>query len=271
MIFYITLWQYINVKKFLFFLVLYISHGQALEYEKYSYEDLIQIQTTLLNSYSSDSDSSVALSLSQVSYKISEYLFETYTENNDPSLILDAIDSLDIAISIYPENKNYYLLKGDLFYLIKIYDAYYLDAMRAYEYSEDKILESKKSFVSLIDLYINQELYSEAFILIRKMLLSDAQWLLDEFFDMTITVTSQTYNQKIILEDLGKLAKKYTVEIPNIYLAQSYLSLSLNDYDLVKNFYKKYEASKVFSENKNFSTQEDGILNYLNIMAQLNE
>ena len=64
---------------------------------------------------------------------------------------------------------------------------------------------------------------------------------------------------------LGKLAKKYTVEIPNIYLAQSYLSLSLNDYDLVKNFYKKYEASKVFSENKNFSTQEDGILNYLNI------
>ena len=186
-------------------------------------------------------------------------------------MIKDAIDSLDISISIYPENKNYYLLKGDLFYLIKKYDAYYLDAMRAYEYSEDEILESKKSFVSLIDLYTNQELYSEAFLLIRKMLLFDSQWLLDEFFDMTITLTLQTSNQKILLEDLSMLAGQYNAEIPNIYLAQSYLSLSLNNYELVKNSHKKYEAAKIFSENSNFSNQEDAILNYLNTMAELNE
>ena len=143
--------------------------------------------------------------------------------------------------------------------------------MRAYEYSEDEILESKESFVSLIDLYTNQELYSEAFLLIRKMLIFDSQWLLDEFFDMTITLTLQTSNQKILLEDLSMLAGQYNAEIPNIYLAQSYLSLSLNNYELVKNSHKKYEAAKIFSENSNFSNQEDAILNYLNTMAEFNE
>ena len=259
------------MKKFILFLILFVSYGQAVDDEQYSYEDLIKIQTILLDSYSSDSDQSISLSLSQVSFKIAELLMQNYVENNDPSIIKDAIDSLDISISIYPENKKYYLLKGDLFYLIKKYDAYYLDAMRAYEYSEDEILKSKKSFVSLIDLYTNQELYSEAFLLLRKMLLIDSKWLLNEFFDMTITLTLQTSNQKILLEDLSMLAGQYNAEIPNIYLAQSYLSLSLNNYELVKKSHKKYEAAKIFSENLNHSNQEDSILNYLNTMAQLYE
>ena len=259
------------MKKLILFLVFFVLYGQSIDDDQYSYEDLIRKQTILLDSYSSNSDQSIALSLSEVSFKIAELLMRSYIENNDPSLIKDAIDSLDISISIYPENKNYYLLKGDLFYLIKKYDAYYLDAMRAYEYSEDEILESKESFVSLIDLYTNQELYSEAFLLIRKMLIFDSQWLLDEFFDMTITLTLQTNNQKILLEDLSMLAGQYNAEIPNIYLAQSYLSLSLNNYELVKNSHKKYEAAKIFSENSNFSNQEDAILNYLNTMAELNE
>ena len=55
-----------------------------------------------------------------------------------------------------------------MLYLIRKYDTFYLDAMRAYEDSEDAIFESKKSFVALIDLYTNQELYSEAVFLIRK-------------------------------------------------------------------------------------------------------
>ena len=103
------------------------------------------------------------------------------------------------------------------------------------------------------------------------MLLFDSKWLLDEFFDMTITLTLQTSNQKILLEDLSMLAGQYNAEIPNIYLAQSYLSLSLNNYELVKNSHKKYEAAKIFSENLNHSNQEDSILNYLNTMAQLYE
>ena len=259
------------MKKLILFLVFFVLYGQAIDDDQYSYEDLIRIQTILLDSYSSGSDQSIALSLSEVSFKISELLMQSYIENNDPSLIKDAIDSLDISISIYPENKNYYLLKGDLFYIIKQYDAFYLDAMRAYEYSEDEILESKESFVSLIDLYTNQELYSEAFLLLRKMLLFDSKWLLDEFFDMTITLTLQTSNQKILLEDLSMLAGQYNAEIPNIYLAQSYLSLSLNNYELVKKSHKKYEAAKIFSENLNHSNQEDSILNYLNTMAQLYE
>ena len=78
-------------------------------------------------------------------------------------------------------------------------------------------------------------------------------------------------NQKILLEDLSMLAGQYNAEIPNIYLAQSYLSLSLNNYELVKNSYKKYEAAKIFSENSNFFNQEDAILNYLNTMAESNE
>ena len=117
--------------------------------------------------------------------------------------------------------------------------------MRAYEYSEDEILESKESFVSLIDLYTNQELYSEAFLLIRKMLFFDSQWLLNEFFDMTITLTVlQTNNQKILLEDLSMLADQYNAEIPNIYLAQSYLSLSLNNYESVKKFIKNMRLQR---------------------------
>ena len=94
---------------------------------------------------------------------------------------------------------------------------------------------------------------------------------LSEFFDMTISLTLQTNNQKILLEDLSMLAGQYNAEIPNIYLAQSYLSLSLNNYELVKNSHKKYEAAKIFSENSNFSNQEDAILNYLNTMAEFNE
>ena len=52
--------------------------------EQHSYEDLIKIQTILLDSYSSDSNQSIALSLSQVSFKIAELLIQSYIENNDP-------------------------------------------------------------------------------------------------------------------------------------------------------------------------------------------
>ena len=99
----------------------------------------------------------------------------------------------------------------------------------------------------IIDLYTNQELYSEAFLLIREMLLFDSHWLLNEFFDMTISLTLQTNNQKILLEDLSMLAGQYNAEIPNIYLAQSYLSLSLNNYELVKG--EKYGTYKVVEVN----------------------
>ena len=107
------------MKKLTLFLVFFVLYGQAIDDDQYSYEDLIRIQTILLDSYSSDSDQSISLSLSQVSFKIAELLMQNYVENNDPSIIKDAIDSLDISISIYPENKKYYLLKGDLFFLIK--------------------------------------------------------------------------------------------------------------------------------------------------------
>lgn len=260
-----------SVKYSILILTLIVSYIQASEDSQYSYQELIEIQSVLLDSYSADSDQSVALSLSQVSYKVAENLMQSYIENNDPSVIRDAIDSLNISISIFPENQTFYLFKGDMYYQIRKYDAYYLEAMKAYEDSQNVILESKKSFVSLIDLYANQELYAEAFLLIRKMLFFDSQWLLDEFFDMTITLTSQTNNQEILLGDLSVLADQYNVEIPNIYLAKSYLSLSLNDYEIVKKSYAKYQAAKLFSENQNISSRGKTISNYLNTMAQLNE
>ena len=75
------------MKKFILFLILFVSYGQAVDDEQYSYEDLIKIQTILLDSYSSDSDQSISLSLSQVSFKIAELLMQNYVENNDLSLI----------------------------------------------------------------------------------------------------------------------------------------------------------------------------------------
>ena len=245
--------------------MLFISHGQANEDDQYSYQDLLKIQSILLDSYPSDSNQSMAISLANVSYKIAENLIQSFSDSNNPSLIKDAIDSLDISISIIPENKGYYLLKGDLYYLIREYDAFYLDAIRAYENSGGEILESKRSFVSLIDLYANQELYSDAFLLISKMLFLDSPWLLNEFFDMSITLTMLSNNQSVMLEAIESLEDQYTVEIPNIYLAKSYISLSLNDYESVKSSYAKYEAAKLFSGNEGTSLTEETISNYLNI------
>ena len=89
------------MKKLLLFLVFFVLYGQAIDDDQYSYEDLIKIQTILLDSYSSNSDQSIALSLSEVSFKIAELLMQSYIENNDPSIIKDAVDSLDISISIF--------------------------------------------------------------------------------------------------------------------------------------------------------------------------
>ena len=259
------------MKKIVIVLSIFFSYGYAIAESQYSYEELIEIQSVLLDSYSSDSDESIAISLSNVSYKIAENLIQDFIANKDPSSIKDAIDSLDISISIFPNNKKFYLLKGDLLYLIRKYDTFYLDAMRAYEDSEDAIFESKKSFVALIDLYTNQELYSEAVFLIRKMLSLDASWLLNEFFDMTITLTVLANNQSKMLESLDFVADQYTIEIPNVYLAKSYLSLSLNDYESVKSSYAKYEAAKVFSKDAKTSIQAETISNYLKMKAETNE
>ena len=84
-------------------------------------------------------------------------------------------------------------------------------------------------------------------------------------------IFQKTNNQEILLGDLSVLADQYNVEIPNIYLAKSYLSLSLNDYEIVKKSYAKYQAAKLFSENQNISSRGKTISNYLNTMAQLNE
>lgn len=259
------------MQKIILIFIIFASYVQAIEDSKYSYEDLIKIQTILLDSYLSDSNESIAISLSNVSYKIAENLMQTFLAINDPSIVKDAIDNLDIAISIFPDNKKYYLFKGDLLYLIKGYDAFYLDAMKAYESSEDEILKSKESFVALIDLYINQELYTEAVFLIRKMLSFDSSWLLNEFFDMTITLTVLANNHSKMLESLDFVADQYTIEIPNVYLAKSYLSLSLDDYESVKNSYVKYEAAKVFSKDAKTSIQAETISNYLKMKAETNE
>ena len=111
------------MKKIVLVLSIFFSYGYAIAESQYSYEELIEIQSVLLDSYSSDSDESIAISLSNVSYKIAEHLIQDFIANKDPSSIKDAIDSLDISISIFPNNKKFYLLKGDLLYLIRKYDA----------------------------------------------------------------------------------------------------------------------------------------------------
>ena len=65
--FYVTLWQYYKVKKIVLVLSIFFSYGYAIAENQYSYEDLIEIQTVLLDSYSSASDESIAISLSNVS------------------------------------------------------------------------------------------------------------------------------------------------------------------------------------------------------------
>ena len=74
-----------------------------------------------------------------------------------------------------------------------------------------------------------------------------------------------------MLESLDFVADQYTIEIPNVYLAKSYLSLSLNDYESVKSSYAKYEAAKVFSKDAKNSIQAGTISNYLKMKAEINE
>lgn len=251
--------------------LIYWSSASANTVNNFALDDLLKSQSILLDTHSIETNESIDLSLSKVSYQIAQLLYEQYLVDKEYSLAIDAIDSLDIAISIYPENKSLQLLKGDLYYAIKEYEAFYLSALAAYEKSEDKIFESKPSFVSLTELYLQLELYEEALAIVNQMLTVDPEWLLNYFFDMTIAIGLMANGQKEILSKLSNIEKKYVTQIPNIYLAQSLMHLSLNEYASVQSAYKKYQASKLFGASQDASKIEESIEDYLNLMAGLNE
>ena len=235
-------------------------------------DELIQIQSVLLNSYDeTNEDMSLLISIASVSNQIASKFISRFHQNKNIDDAYTAIEQIDISVGIFPDNQIYKLSRGDFYYAIKEYDDNYLRALSSYEASGEKILDSKDSFLGLIDIYLNQELFEDANKIFLKMLLKDPKWVLDDSFDLLISTVLLGSDQTMFLDELVKLSDSYLVDIPNIYLAQSFIHLSQNRQESVIKSFEKYKAAKLFNNIDDSYPREKTIEEYLDMMGYLND
>ena len=235
-------------------------------------DELIQIQSVLLNSYDeTNEDMSLLISIASVSNQIASKFISRFHQNKNIDDAYTAIEQIDISVGIFPDNQIYKLSRGDFYYAIKEYDDNYLRALSSYEASGENILDSKDSFIGLIDIYLNQELFEDANKIFLKMLLKDPKWVLDDSFDLLISTVLLGSDQTMFLDELVKLSDSYLVDIPNIYLAQSFIHLSQNRQESVIKSFEKYKAAKLFNNIDDSYPREKTIEEYLDMMGYLND
>ena len=75
----------------------------------------------------------------------------------------------------------------------------------------------------------------------------------------------------MFLDELVKLSDSYLVDIPNIYLAQSFIHLSQNRQESVIKSFEKYKAAKLFNNIDDSYPREKTIEEYLDMMGYLND
>lgn len=240
--------------------------------ENLNLDELIQIQSALLNSFDeTKEDISLLISIANVSNQIASKFISRFHQNKNIDDAYRAIEQIDISIGFFPDNQIYKLSRGDFYYAIKEYDDNYLRALSSYEASGENILDSKDSFIGLIDIYLNQELFEDANNLFLEMLLKDPKWVLNDSFDLLISTVLLGSDQIMFLDELVKLSDSYLVDIPNIYLAQSFIHLSQNRQESVIKSYEKYKAAKLFNNIDDSYPREKTIEEYLDMMGYLND
>ena len=239
--------------------------------DQYTLDELLESQLILLEIYNPDqeiaeenpnqgTDEFIFDALAEISYKIASIFFEIYAHSQDLDDILKAIPHIELATEIRPNNFAYQLFKGNLYYLIKRLDSYYLDALIAYEMSGEMIFESKQSFLALVELYLHQRMPNEANDLFLKMLTIDPNWVFSNAFDLFITTFLMSTDQQLKLTVLDDLEKKYNIQFPHIYLAQAIIYSYLDDLTSLEEAFNKYQAAKTFNEVSGMDEKEQALM-----------
>ena len=239
--------------------------------DQYTLDELLESQLILLEIYNPDqeiadenpnqgTDEFIFDALAEISYKISSIFFEIYAHSQDLDDVLKAIPHIELATEIRPNNFAYQLFKGNLYYLIKRLDSYYLDALIAYEMSGELIFESKQSFLALVELYLHQRMPNEANDLFLKMLTIDPNWVFSNAFDLFLTTFLMSTDQQLKLTVLDDLEKKYNIQFPHIYLAQAIIYSYLDDLTSLEEAFNKYQAAKTFNEVSGMDEKEQALM-----------
>ena len=109
------------------FFILYIVLGLSLnlnsdfnqELSAYSLEELDEFEDEVINIYEATKDDELLISLAKVNFfKASNYL-ELYKKSKDQLDLVLAIDYVEDAIDLDPNQQFYSIFLGDLYYLIK--------------------------------------------------------------------------------------------------------------------------------------------------------
>ena len=239
--------------------------------DQYTLDELLESQLILLEIYNPDqeiadenpnqgTDEFIFDALAEISYKISSIFFEIYAHSQDLDDVLKAIPHIELATEIRPNNFAYQLFKGNLYYLIKRLDSYYLDALIAYEMSGELIFESKQSFLALVELYLHQRMPNEANDLFLKMLTIDPNWVFSNAFDLFLTTFLMSTDQQLKLAVLDDLEEKYNIQFPHIYLAQAIIYSYLDDLTSLEEAFNKYQAAKTFNEVSGMDEKEQALM-----------
>jgi len=242
---------------------------------QYTLDELLESQLILLEIYNPDqeiaeenpnqgTDEFIFDALAEISYKIASIFFEIYAHSQDLDDILKAIPHIELATEIRPNNFAYQLFKGNLYYLIKRLDSYYIDAMIAYEMSGELIYESKQSFLALVVLYLQERMTNEANDLFLKMVTIDPDWVFSNAFDLFLTAFLYSTDRQVKLTVLDDLEKKYSIQFPQIYLTQAIVYASLDDFDSLEKAFNKYQAAKTFIEVSGMEEKEEALLAIIN-------
>ena len=242
--------------------------------DQYTLDELLDAQLILLDIYNVDneisdedanqrSDEFIFDSLAEISYKIASIFFQNYSQSQNLDDVFNAIPHIELATEIRPNNFAYQLFKGNLFYLVKRFDSYYVDAIIAYEMSGELIFESKQSFLALVELYLHQRLPDEANDLFLKMVSIDPDWVFSNAFDLFLTAFLASNERQIQLTDFKELENKYTIQYPQIYLTQAIIYSSLNDLDSLEEAFNKYKAAKTFKEISGMEEKEQALTAYI--------
>ena len=243
--------------------------------DQYTLDELLESQLILLEIYNPDqeiadenpnqgTDEFIFDALAEISYKISSIFFEIYAHSQDLDDVLKAIPHIELATEIRPNNFAYQLFKGNLYYLIKRLDSYYIDAMIAYEMSGELIYESKQSFLALVVLYLQERMTNEANDLFLKMVTVDPDWVFSNAFDLFLTAFLYSTDRQVKLTVLDDLEKKYSIQFPQIYLTQAIVYASLDDFDSLEKAFNKYQAAKTFNEVAGMEEKEEALIEVIN-------
>ena len=151
-----------------------------------------------------------------------------YKKSKDQLDLVLAIDYVEDAIDLDPNQQFYSIFLGDLYYLIKDKDAFYIDAIIAYESAGNLLLTEKESVLRLMEIYITDQQHLNAFTLCSRLMRYDAQWTLQNLMDIYISTAILSGSTEYSLEILEEIIKNTDQNLAELYLTKAYLHSTLS-------------------------------------------